>query len=56
MASTMGINFSTDENGEVDFDSISIAIEDDEEVCDYCGERLGFCAMDCETLDEEFEE
>jgi len=28
----------------------------DDEVCDYCGEPLGFCAIDCETLDEEFEE
>lgn len=30
--------------------------EEDAEVCDYCGEPLGFCAEDCETLDEDFEE
>jgi hypothetical protein len=29
---------------------------EDEDVCDYCGEPLGFCASDCETLDEDFEE
>lgn len=28
----------------------------DDEVCDYCGEPLGFCASDCETRDENFEE
>lgn len=30
--------------------------DEDEEVCDYCGEPLGFCAEDCETLEEDFEE
>jgi len=29
---------------------------DDDEVCDYCGEPLGFCADDCETLSDDFEE
>lgn len=29
---------------------------DDDEVCDYCGEPLGFCAVDCETREEDFEE
>jgi hypothetical protein len=28
----------------------------DDEVCDYCGEPLGFCASDCETRDADFEE
>lgn len=28
----------------------------DDEVCDYCGEPLGFCAEDCETREEDFEE
>jgi len=27
-----------------------------DEVCDYCGEELGFCALGCETLDPDFEE
>ena len=26
-----------------------------DEVCDYCGEPLGFCSDDCETLMEGFE-
>jgi len=29
---------------------------DCEEVCDFCGEPLGFCFPDCETLMEDFEE
>lgn len=28
----------------------------EEEVCYYCGEPLGFCAEDCETREEDFEE
>lgn len=28
----------------------------EEEVCDYCGEPLGFCAIDCETREPDFEE
>lgn len=29
---------------------------DDLEVCDYCGEPLGFCAINCESLEEDFDE
>jgi hypothetical protein len=28
----------------------------DEDVCDYCGEPLGFCSEDCETREKDFEE
>jgi hypothetical protein len=28
----------------------------DEEVCDYCGKPLGFCAIDCETKDPNYQE
>jgi len=28
----------------------------EEDICDYCGEPLGFCAEDCETLEDDFEE
>ena len=60
MTNRMGINFSTDKDGQVDFSSVQIDIENEEDdrldICDYCGEGLGFCASDCETLDPDFEE
>jgi len=34
----------------------SFESDDGDEICDYCGEKLGFCASDCETLKPDFEE
>ena len=49
-------------NGEVDFSTVKVSVHNEleveelEDICDYCGEELGFCAPDCETKDPDFEE
>ena len=47
-----------DENGMClnEWDTECSEYENEKEVCDYCGEELGFCALDCETSSPDFEE